>query len=121
VAPQAAVLDPVAWEGLQEMSRRGYFSLPDFVATFRSEALQSLAGLRQGIGEADPQTLERQAHALKGSSRELGAGRLAEICRQLEELGRAGSLSGAAELLAGAEAKFALLDQALGEQLSTPI
>lgn len=69
------VLDLEVVAGLREMGRRGYFSLPDFVATFRREANQCLAGLRAAIEGADPQALEPEAHALKGSSREIGAHR----------------------------------------------
>ncbi|MCC7263356.1 MAG: response regulator [Candidatus Latescibacteria bacterium] len=111
------VLDPEVLAGLRELGRRGYFSLPDFVAAFRREAHQSLEGLRAALVAADPRALEHQAHALKGSSRELGAQRLAGACRQLEELGRAGSVAGAEALLARAEAEFARLQPALDEAL----
>jgi PAS domain S-box-containing protein len=118
--PEAAVLDRGTWEGLREMSRRGYFSLSDFAAAFRGEALQSLASLRRAIEGEDPRALEQAAHALKGSSRELGARRLAEACRQLEDLGRSGSVRGAAELLALAEEEFGRLQRALGEEPGAP-
>lgn len=111
------VLDLEVVAGLREMGQRGYFSLPDFVATFRREANQCLAGLRAAIEGEDSRALEQEAHALKGSSRELGAQRLAQVCRQLEELGRAGSTTGAAPLLARAEEEFSLLQRALDEDL----
>ncbi|MBI2502736.1 MAG: response regulator [Candidatus Latescibacteria bacterium] len=111
------VLDLEVVAGLREMGRRGYFSLLDFVALFQRDARQSLAGLRAAIEGADPRALEHEAHALKGSSRELGAQRLAQVCRQLEELGRAGSVEGAAPLLAQAEEEFSLLQRVLDEEL----
>ena len=50
--------------------------------------------MRRAVEVGDPEALERAAHSLKGSSGTIGAGRLREICRRLEEVAEGGSLDG---------------------------
>ncbi len=57
--------------------------------------------------------MERVAHALKGSSGNMGAKGMASICAKLEEAGSAGDLSRAPELLARLDAEFGRVRQAL--------
>ena len=60
------------------------------------------------ITEADPAALSAAAHALRGSTGNLGLPRAAEVAAELEETGRAGTTAGAAPLLVR-------LDDALAE------
>ena len=62
-------------------------------------------------GNAD--AMLRPAHTLKGNSLNLGAIRLAEICRGLEEQARRGALDGPQEEVAAAEAEFERVKDAL--------
>ena len=77
---------------------------PQAVAQVVDRFLTNVADVEREIGDAveggDAATLERAAHSLKGSSGTIGAFRLREICRRLEELAGRGSVAGAEEGLA---------------------
>jgi hypothetical protein len=51
----------------------------------------------------------------------MGALRMAEICENLQELGRSGDLSGASGLIEQLETEFARVQQALEAELSQEI
>jgi len=84
--------------------------LPDH---FAEEVARYASGFRQALHAGDPRTLARLAHDLKGSSGYFGAERLAELCRRLEQMGRAAALEGAAPLLAETEREIVRVRQAL--------
>jgi len=69
------------------------------VQTFFSDSDQRIEAVRAALDGADPEALRRAAHSFKGSSSNMGAPHLAELCRELEELGRAGRVDGGAQLL----------------------
>jgi HPt (histidine-containing phosphotransfer) domain-containing protein len=63
--------------------------------------------------------LSRAAHTLKSTSASIGAMALSAVARELEFLTKDGTLAGAAELLAHAEAAYAQASaamEALGER-----
>ncbi|MCU0587956.1 MAG: Hpt domain-containing protein [Syntrophobacteraceae bacterium] len=76
-------------------------------------------GLLQQISSAleagDVEGVFRGAHSLKSSSAMVGAMRLSETCRQLEAVGRRGSLDGAVELFASIQADFHRVSLALAQ------
>jgi PAS domain S-box-containing protein len=88
------------------------------VGEYLNDGIQLLATLREALAEGDPQIVERTAHTLKGSSANLGAVRVAEICGRLEALGRAGALGTAPRLVDDADAAFAQVRAALAVELS---
>jgi HPt (histidine-containing phosphotransfer) domain-containing protein len=61
--------------------------------------------------------LRRAAHTLKSSARDFGAVRLSQLSRQLEVMGQEKTLTGAAELVAQAEAAYEPVKAALEELL----
>ena len=85
----------------------------ELVALFAEEVARYASGFRQALHAGDPRTLARLAHDLKGSSGYFGAERLAELCRRLEQMGRAAALEGAAPLLAETEREIVRVRQAL--------
>ncbi|MCC7263076.1 MAG: Hpt domain-containing protein, partial [Candidatus Latescibacteria bacterium] len=85
-------LDPAVVANLQAWEREGYLSLAEFSQVFAEDAGRRLAALQQAVGDGDGARVKQEAHALKGASRELGAGWLASLCGRVEELGSAGSL-----------------------------
>src|SRR6478609_6505351 len=59
-----------------------------------------LAELDVAVASKDPVKLERSAHALKGTSGNLGAILMMKLAEQLEMMGRSGKVETAAEVLA---------------------
>jgi PAS domain S-box-containing protein len=80
--------------------------LAELVEMYFADAPDQIAAMRDAIAVGDGQVLRQAAHALKGSSANLGAVTLAEIASRLELLGRDGKTEGAEGLLRHAEAEY---------------
>ena len=85
---------------------------------FLGDSPTRLASLRRGIAEGDARAVERAAHALKGSSANLGASNFAEHCHQLEKLSANAVPAGAASRLVALEAEYSRVRQAMRQLLT---
>jgi HPt (histidine-containing phosphotransfer) domain-containing protein len=56
----------------------------DLIGSFVTDAAERLKSLRRAMLAGDVATLKRLAHSLKGSSAQMGAERMAELCWQIE-------------------------------------
>jgi HPt (histidine-containing phosphotransfer) domain-containing protein len=56
----------------------------ELVELFLSDTPLQLAALSSGIDQSNAEATRRSAHQLKGGCLTIGAGRMAEICEQLE-------------------------------------
>lgn len=82
-------------EDLRALDRPGHEGFLTKIGTaFLNDAHRRVAEMAHGIEAQDPQRVDMAAHALKGSCAYLGATRLAELCRALEEKAEAGDLGG---------------------------
>jgi HPt (histidine-containing phosphotransfer) domain-containing protein len=79
--------------------------------TFIADSRQRLTAIDEALQTADADMLRRAAHSFKGSTGNMGAARMSELCRQLEDMGRLGSVVGGADLLAQLRAEFALVQR----------
>ena len=83
--------------------------------------LKSSQDLMQSIVESidrdDSASLQEAAHSLKSSSANLGAVKMAELCKELEYMGREGQACSAASLLDSIKAEDKLTQAALKEEL----
>jgi two-component system, sensor histidine kinase and response regulator len=95
---------------LQVLKEIGSDLGPSFILqlleTFRQDAIEHLAMLRSAVAGGEPGQLGREAHALKGASLTIGAKGMADICKQLENLGASRSLEGAPAALALLDREF---------------
>jgi HPt (histidine-containing phosphotransfer) domain-containing protein len=107
---EGGVLDPEALAQLRERVGDRAFVL-ELVDTFLGDAPALLETLRGALEDAE--RLRRAAHTLKSNGRVFGAKRLAELCQELEAKAKAGSLAGAAELVARIDGEYARVDRAL--------
>jgi HPt (histidine-containing phosphotransfer) domain-containing protein len=92
--------------------------LGTLVRAFLTDGAALLASIQEGIAEGDPHTVERMSHTLKGASANLGAVRLADICAELEALGRAAALGTAPRVLDDATREFESVRTALTVEVS---
>jgi PAS domain S-box-containing protein len=111
-------LDASAIESLKELDGEGF--LAEVIDTFLSDAPALLAALRTTYEEGDTEALRRTAHTLKSNGQIFGAGRFSELCGDLEERARRGTLEGAAEVLDRVEQEFAALEKTLTALSSAP-
>ncbi len=106
-----------------------YMNMPDGVSllsriidVYLEEAPAAIHTLRYAINENDPATLSRAAHKFKSSNVQLGAESLADLCTQLDRLGKLGTTSGGWVLLADVEEEFARVRHALDDiRASAPV
>ncbi|MDH7475745.1 MAG: response regulator, partial [Anaerolineae bacterium] len=85
----------------------------ELIALYLEDGEALLAELRAGVAEENARTVQRVAHTLKGSSATLGAMKLSDLCKEVEEMGQAGTLAGAAEKVAQVEAEYEKVKLAL--------
>jgi HPt (histidine-containing phosphotransfer) domain-containing protein len=87
--------------------------LAELIDSFLQETPPLLSALRRCVDAGDATGLRQAAHPLKSTSRDFGATRLSEWARQLEEMGKAGRLDGAAALVAVVEDEYQAVKSAL--------
>jgi PAS domain S-box-containing protein len=100
------VLDPAGLEMLLEVVGGESALLAELVDSFLEEVPPLLANLRQALERGDAAELRRAAHTIKSSSNDFGATTLAELCQELENMGKIGTLDGADELVARVEGEY---------------
>ncbi len=95
-----AAIAAVQGESGQEVVR-------ELIGMFLEDSPRQLETVAGAAEHQDLQTLTRAAHSLKGSCANLGAVRLAEICRELEDAGAAGTIESIPLLVERCRQEFA--------------
>ena len=107
VAP--AVIDADTFNAL--LSLCDVETTPEFLCEiledFLADTVAQLTSLRRAVGSNDAGLMDQAAHALKASSSNVAAARMAELCLTLQVMGRSGRFDGAAEQLQQLENEFA--------------
>ena len=60
----------------------------ELIDLYLEDTPHRVAAIREALAKTDGQSLERAAHCLKGSSASLGAGQVAVLCEELEQIAR---------------------------------
>jgi CheY-like chemotaxis protein len=105
------VLDPDVMQTLQEMAGD---ELSEVINCYLQEAPELLDSIQDAVKQNDADLLYHKAHSLKSSSQALGVQNLAQLCQQLEALGRAGTIDEAEPLVSQAITEYERVKQALG-------
>jgi CheY-like chemotaxis protein len=87
----------------------------EVIEIFYEDSPELLKNLQHALAVNDVELFRRSAHSLKSNSASLGAMKLSELAKELEALGKAGILAGAAEKVALAEAEYQRVKEALQE------
>jgi HPt (histidine-containing phosphotransfer) domain-containing protein len=113
--PAAAVFDPTellaACEGDRDIAAA-------MIDVFRADAPLLLDSVRQAVTHGDAAATCEAAHALKGAVANFGDAASRDAAFVLEQMGRAGDLTGARDELRALEAALARLDQGLARYIS---
>jgi HPt (histidine-containing phosphotransfer) domain-containing protein len=94
--PGSSHLDQTATQELRNIMGNDFALL---VQTFVRDSAQRIVAIRDAVKIDDADALRRAAHSFKGSAGNMGALRLADICRALEEIGRLKVTLGAPSLI----------------------
>lgn len=86
---------------------------PTLVTTYISDSRKRLERLRQAVSERDNNTVRSEAHSFKGSSSNISALGLADLCLQLEQCGSSGQLATASALLESIESEYMRVESQL--------
>jgi len=113
-----SILDDAALINLREVVGGDSLLFADLILSFLDDAPRMLRELREGIAEQNAPRVHLNAHSLKGNAADFGALRLAELCLQLERLGKSGQLHEAKALLSQIEGEFPRVDAALRQLLA---
>jgi signal transduction histidine kinase/CheY-like chemotaxis protein/HPt (histidine-containing phosphotransfer) domain-containing protein len=111
--PRPAVLDPEGLRSLRERVGGDEGFVWHLVDLYVAKAPQLIAEMRQALGAQDIEALTRAAHSLKSNSTELGAGRLSELCLQIELQGGSAAAGATARLVGMAAEELELVVTAL--------
>ena len=107
---------PIDMERLTELAGGDKDMLRELVELFFKQTAKQLEQLETAIGENKAEEVRHLAHSCKGASATMGMAPLAAIFFELEKMGRAGSLDGAAPSLAGALREFKRVQDFLATQ-----
>ncbi len=112
------LLDPAALKQIQALQRPERPNIiHKVISSYLKDSVQLLETLRVAIAQNDPPTLHRAAHSLKSTSATVGARGLAELCQDLEGIGRANTTDKAPALLSAIEREYQQVAVALRAQL----
>ena len=113
-AARSVYLDREALDRVRALQRGGEPSvLNRLIDIYLDNSAQLVSDLENGIAANDPKAVTINAHSLKSSSANLGANRLADICRQVEENGRAANLDNISVLFDQLSSELAEVCEAL--------
>jgi two-component system, sensor histidine kinase and response regulator len=98
-SPPATNLQLLVDSGLGDM-------VPQLIPIFLESAPPDIEKMRIALGAKDADGLAGAAHSLKGSCSNLGASRLRDLCQQIENHGRSGSLDEVFKLLESVDQEF---------------
>ena len=105
-------LDTEALDTLKEVMEDEFQLLID---TFIQDSSERLVNLQGALQRDDAEEVRRLAHSFKGSSGNIGAPHLSELCAQVEASGREAQLAGVASTLAAIETEFAAVKEELAQ------
>lgn len=109
--PDAPVEDVAAH--LQRTTAGNDKLIRSLIKSFLADAPRKLSAIRQAISRKNAETVGSTAHALKGAVAIFGAPRAVASARNLESMGRAGNIGGAAAEFAALEKELDRLRQEL--------
>jgi signal transduction histidine kinase/DNA-binding response OmpR family regulator/HPt (histidine-containing phosphotransfer) domain-containing protein len=110
------VINRTALENIRALSKDGGDALVQKVIdAYVGDTPQHLQTLRRAIDADDPASVRKVAHSLKSASANVGAQKLAQLCKEMEHLGRAETTDGATGILTDMEQEF----QAVRHSLAT--
>ena len=111
--PDGAVLDPAALENLLAVVGGEFDYLVELIDSFLEEAPQLLTDLQAFVEEGDVAGVHRVGHSLKSNGADFGATTFSNLCKELEMLGKSGTLDGTADLSTQIVAEYDRVEEAL--------
>jgi HPt (histidine-containing phosphotransfer) domain-containing protein len=95
--PEAEIIDRKTLDALLDSLGGDMDFLKELVDAYLESTPELLAAMRSAATSGDTAALQRAAHSLKTGSANMGALRLAALCKQLEGISKSGAFDGLTE------------------------
>jgi len=89
----------------------------ELIHTYMSDSVERYNAAKEAFAVYDLDTVNREIHGLKGSSRNIGANKLADICQDLESQAKDGAVEQGEKKLAAVEQHLAAVNTQLSSYL----
>jgi len=121
-SPASTAMDtpPIEMDRLTELADGDKDTLRELIELFTKQTTRQLSQMEVAVRASKSEELRHLAHSCKGASATMGMAPLAAIFFELEKLGRAGTVEGAAPLLASAAAEFTRVQNFLASVPALP-
>ena len=96
---------------LQELKQIMGSEFHTLLQSFASDSALRIRLIQDAVAAGDGDALRRAAHSFKGSSGNMGARQLAELCRQIEQFAHAGDVPAGAALVPQLIAEYAVVER----------
>jgi CheY-like chemotaxis protein len=114
----ASPIDPSALDVIRDLEdEEDPDLLAEIIGLYLDDSLKLVESLQAAINDENAESLRLAAHTLKSSSNNLGARVLADLCRELEDRGHAGSLDNAAAIFSLLQHEYHRVTSALSDEL----
>ncbi|OKH19045.1 ATP-binding protein [[Limnothrix rosea] IAM M-220] len=115
-----SIIDESMWQSLLEMAGvDSYGLIDDMVVNYLEDSQKHMVKMSQAIADQSAQDLNFAVHALKGSSRYLGAQQLSEQCQMMEKYAKAENFALAQTLEPTIQAMYAQVVKELKQKRET--
>ena len=102
-------------EFLEELKDIMDEEFPLLLQTYLSESERQLQGIDQAWQAGELEDLRRSAHSLKGSSGNIGAEALAQLCAELERSAKHADVAGVPQTLEALSGEFVAVREAVSQ------
>jgi len=110
---ESDVIDRAAFDALLDQVGGDQEFLDELLATYFEDSPKLLDTLHTSLATGNAAEFRRAAHSLKSTSAGMGATALAVMCKELEDMGKAGAFDGAEARLDRTEEEYARVRVAL--------
>lgn len=118
VNPGTPAIDPEAIEQLRFLEDEDQPNVvAELVMLFVEHVPPKLAAIKDGIARGDADAVKKAAHSLKGSSANVGAMGMQQVCEKIEHAAASGNLAPGVELMPLLEQETAVVVEALQAEL----
>lgn len=106
-------------EALAELRDVMEDEFPVLIETYINDSRERISALQEAIGSGDAEECCKTAHSFKGSSINIGAPRLGDICFSTEQAARASRMSDCANYLSEIEEEFRTVRELFRDRFGT--
>ncbi len=111
-------INPKILNSLRQMAgQQASKIISELINNYFEDAPLQLKEIQKAIESHDPKALRLSAHSLRSASANLGANKLADLCKQLEHIARGNTTKGALEYLSILEIEYQQVCKALEKEL----